>query len=53
LSTVANYWANGERTVAEIANLVEMETGKRNTELLVRHFALLGKLGLIRLRAPA
>ena len=47
LATIADYWANGKRTVAEIADLVEVETGKRDMELLVRHFQLLARLGLM------
>jgi len=50
LSTVANYWVNGELTVAEIADLVEVETGQRNVQLLVKHFSLLAKLGLMALQ---
>ncbi len=49
-SVLANYWADGARTVADIADLVEMETGQRNVELLVRHFRLLGQLGLMTLQ---
>jgi aminopeptidase YwaD len=51
LSTIANYWVDGKRTVAEIADLVELETGQRNVELLVRHFKLLDKLGLMEVQA--
>jgi hypothetical protein len=51
LSTVANYWVDGERSVAEIADLVELETGQRHVELLVRHFTLLDKLALMSLQA--
>ncbi len=50
MATVANYWVNGKRTVTDIANLVELETGQRNVELLVRHFNLLGRLDLMALR---
>jgi len=50
LATMANYWVNGERTVAEIADLVELETGLRNVQLLVKHFGLLAKLDLMALR---
>jgi len=50
LGTMANYWVNGERTVAEIADLVELETGQRNVQLLVKHYSLLAKLGLMALR---
>nr|MBC7244401.1 DUF4910 domain-containing protein [Chloroflexota bacterium] len=49
MSTVANYWADGNRTVAEIADLVELETGQRNVQLLVKHFKLLARLGLVAL----
>jgi len=51
MSTVANYWADGKRTVAEIADLVELETGQRNMQLLVKHFRLLARLGLVALHS--
>jgi hypothetical protein len=47
LSVLANYWVDGARTVLDIADCVEMESGQRNVELLVRHFDLLGRLGLM------
>jgi hypothetical protein len=50
LGVVANYWVDGKRTVADIADLVELETGKRNVELLVKHFNLLDRLGLMALQ---
>jgi len=50
LSTVASYWVDGERTLAEIVDLVELETGQRDVQMLVRHFDLLIKLGLMALR---
>jgi len=50
LGTVANYWVNGQRTVADIADLVELEIGQRNVQLLVKHYSLLAKLGLMALR---
>jgi hypothetical protein len=53
IATVANYWVDGERTVAEIARLVELETGKGNVPLLVRHFRLLARLELMSLRTVA
>ena len=49
LPILAQYWADGERTVLEIADLVEMETGQRDVELLVEHFRLLAKMGLVEL----
>ncbi len=43
------YWADGERTLHEIVDLVEMETGKRATELLVTYCRTLSDLGLLAL----
>jgi hypothetical protein len=53
MATVANYWVDGKRTVAEIADLVELETGRRNVQLLVRHYKLLARLQLMSLRTVA
>ena len=50
-STLAEYWADGKRSVAEIAELVESEAGQCSTELLVKHFKLLERLELIELQA--
>ncbi len=50
LRTLADYWVDGMRTVAQIADLVELETGQRNVQLLVRHFQLLARLELMALR---
>ena len=47
LPPLAEYWANGRRTALEIAELIEMETGIRDIELVVRYFELLQKLGLV------
>jgi aminopeptidase YwaD len=49
LPVLAQYWADGERTGLEIADLVEMETDQRDVELLVEHFWLLAKMGLVEL----
>lgn len=43
------YWANGERSLHEIINLAEMETGKRAAELLVTYCRTLSDLGLLHL----
>jgi aminopeptidase YwaD len=53
MATVANYWVDGKRTVAEIADLVELETGKRDVRLLVHHYKLLKQLELMSLRTVA
>jgi hypothetical protein len=45
--TLAEYWANGELTVLEIIDRVEMETGIRDAELIVHQFELLERLGLV------
>lgn len=41
------YWADGERTLHEIVDLVEMETGKRAVELLITYCRTLSDLGLL------
>jgi hypothetical protein len=47
LVSLALYWADGARSVLEIADLVEMETGQRDVELLLAYFRLLVELGLV------
>ncbi len=41
------YWADGERNVQEICDLIELETGKRVTEMLVTCCHLWDRLGLV------
>jgi aminopeptidase YwaD len=47
LPSLAEYWADGRRTTAEILDLVELETGLRDAELVVSWFELLHRLGLV------
>ena len=47
IPSLAEYWANGRRTALQIADLIEMETGIRDVEMVVRYFELLQKLGLV------
>ena len=47
LPTLAEYWADGRRSGKEIVDLVEMETGIRDAELIVRRFELLHQLGVL------
>ena len=47
LPVVALYWADGQRTLAEIMDLVELETGQRDAELVVRYFEALARLELL------
>lgn len=49
LSIVALFWTDGQRTLSQIAELVELETGHRDTELLVRYFEFLAQVKLIEL----
>ncbi len=51
LTSLALYWANGSRSVLDIADLVEMEAGVRDTGLLLHYFRLLEKLGFLELHA--
>jgi hypothetical protein len=45
------YWADGARTVAEIADLAEIESGRPADELVLRYFRLLAEARTIELRA--
>ncbi|MCA9978780.1 MAG: hypothetical protein KC413_23635, partial [Anaerolineales bacterium] len=45
--TLAEYWADGQRTILDIINRIEMEIGIRDAELIVREFGLLERLGLV------
>jgi hypothetical protein len=47
LSALALYWADGARSVLDIADLVELETGVRDVELLLAYFRLLEKLDFV------
>ena len=49
LTTLALFWADGQRSLLEIADLVEQELALRDIELLVRYFQLLENLGLVTL----
>jgi len=51
LPVVALFWADGQRTLYQIAELVELETGHRDTELLVRYFEFLAQVELIELKS--
>lgn len=49
--TLAEYWADGRRSILDIVDRVEMEIGIRDAELVVREFELLERLGLVTLKA--
>jgi len=44
---LAQYWADGQRSLLEIAQLIEMELGRCDLEYLVKLFRLYEKMGLI------
>jgi hypothetical protein len=46
----AEYWADGKRSLAEIARLVELETGQALGPQIQRYFHLLAKAGLMSLQ---
>ncbi|GAB4408712.1 MAG: DUF4910 domain-containing protein [Anaerolineales bacterium] len=46
---LALYWADGERSLSAIADLLEMETGVRHTQALVEYFELLARVGGVEL----
>ena len=47
MPALAEYWADGRRTALEIVDLIEMESGIRDAELMVRRYELLQKIGLM------
>jgi aminopeptidase YwaD len=47
LTELALFWADGARSILQIADLVELETGRRDVELLLAYFRLLEKLGFV------
>jgi len=49
-TTQALYWADGKRSALEISDLVELESGIRDVELVVGYFRLLAKLGFVALQ---
>lgn len=47
---IALFWADGQRTLAQILDLVELETELRQPESLAAHFRVLARLRLVELR---
>ncbi|MEA3340788.1 MAG: DUF4910 domain-containing protein [Chloroflexota bacterium] len=52
-TVLAQYWADGQRTVAEIGQLIALETGLEVTSLLVEYFCFVERLGLMQFVEPA
>ena len=46
-AVLLQYWADGRHTVAQIAELVDLETGQTMGEVALRYFKLLAEAGLI------
>lgn len=53
LQTIAMYWADGKRTLAQIVDWVELETGRRNAAMLVEFFQWMDKMRLVELSAES
>lgn len=49
VTALAQYWADGQRTLAEISGRIALETGLEATPLLVEYFRFVERLGLIEL----
>lgn len=47
LTSLAEYWADGKRSLLAIIDLVELETGIRASELIVEYFRILEELSLV------
>jgi aminopeptidase-like protein len=50
LPNLAEYWADGHRTVAEIAAMIRHETGLEASALVAEYFRWLAELGLVEMR---
>jgi len=53
LGTLLLYWSDGERILAEVCRMVELETGLRDDEFAARYMELLNRLGIIQLHRPS
>jgi hypothetical protein len=49
VTSLAEYWANGSRSIAAIADLISFETGRPASDLPLRYFKLLAQAGLVAL----
>ena len=47
---LAEYWADGEHTLQEVVDLVELECGRRKGAVLLEYFQFLKKMGLVELK---
>jgi aminopeptidase YwaD len=49
-ATLAQYWADGQRTVADITDRVSLETGQPPDDMVLRLFKLMAETGLVELK---
>ncbi|MBM3291355.1 DUF4910 domain-containing protein [Candidatus Bathyarchaeota archaeon] len=49
ITGISLYWCDGKRNLLEVSNMVEYETGKTDTEYLLKHYQLMEKIGLVKL----
>ena len=52
IPVLAEYWADGRRSALAITDLIELEIGIRDAELVVGTFELLARLGLVMISQP-
>ena len=53
VTSLAEYWADGSRSVAAIADLVSQEIGHPVDDLPLRYFKLLARADLVELNEPS
>jgi aminopeptidase-like protein len=51
MPVLAQYWADGERTVAEIGRLIALESGLEVASLLIEYLRFAERLGIVELRS--
>jgi hypothetical protein len=52
VTALAEYWADGSRSIAAIADLISLEMGKPPSDIPLRYFKLLAAAGLVELDEP-
>jgi len=50
VTALAEYWADGSRSIAAITDLVSLETGHPVSDLPLRYFKLMAQAGLVNCR---
>jgi len=47
MATTAMFWTDGERSLLEVSNLVELERGETDLEFLIGYYGFLRRMGLV------